>query len=92
MNAIHQPYPPSGNLDRRLQVQKSVMTVIGRLSAVDAAETMPQIRNMIVNLWKEIENRDPAVCRPAASLLQAWGQSFLRNLASLEFKRFYVFH
>ena len=83
LNAIHQPYPPSGNLDRRLQVQKSIMTVIGRLSAVNAAETMPQIRNMIVNLWKEIENRDPAVCRPAASLLQVLFESANHVQASL---------
>ena len=84
LNAIHQPYPPSGNLDRRLQVQKSIMTVIGRLSAVDAAETMPQIRNLIVSLWKEVENRDPTVCRPAASLLQVLFES--ANHVQEEFK------
>jgi len=43
LNAIHQPYPQNKDLyDDRLQVQKSIMKIIGRLNTVNAAETMPQ--------------------------------------------------
>ena len=81
LNSIHQPYPQNKDLyDDRLQVQKSIMKIIGRLNTVNAAETMPQIRNMMRELWKEIVNSDPAVCRPAASLLQA-GDPFRSDLS-----------
>ena len=60
INAIYQPYSSHGkNLERndeRLQVQESVMKIIGRLNKFNKSETMPDIRNMINELWQEIDN------------------------------------
>ena len=71
LNAIHQPYPESSVKYReRLLVQEAIMEIIGRLNAVNAAETMPQIRHMINDLWTELKHPDPKICQPGARLLQ----------------------
>ena len=77
INAIHQSYPPNrsnvGKKDKyreRLLVQEAIMEIIGRLNAVNAAETMPQIRHMINDLWTELKHPELEICQPAARLLQ----------------------
>ena len=46
-------------------------------------ENLAKIRNMMRELWKEIVNSDPAVCRPAASLLQVLFENANQAQASL---------
>ena len=75
MMPIHQPYPPYSSKHpekkrERLIVQEAVMEIIGRLNAVNAAETMPQIRSMISDLWTELKHPELEICQPAAKLLQ----------------------
>lgn len=64
MNAIHQPYPvKEENFTDRLEVQEAVMEIIGRLNAMNAAETMPHIRMMINDLWTQLQMPDQASAR-----------------------------
>ena len=46
------------------------MEIIGRLNAVNAAETMPEIRAMINDLWNELKHPANDICQPAARLLK----------------------
>ena len=87
INAIYQPYSSHGkNLERndeRLQVQESVMKIIGRLNKFNKSETMPDIRNMINELWQEIDNPNNKVKQGGARLIKVLFENANQQNAAL---------